>query len=122
MQRQFQYISCCCLSLHTIPPILWLSMFQYISCCCLSANILKKIIERMSFNTSHVVVYLYFSRIRLFFLTGFNTSHVVVYWTDTEIWEFIHSFQYISCCCLSQFYIFLRYSLPRFQYISCCCL
>ena len=74
--------------------------FQYISCCCLSGrkesvcNIRKVSIHLMllfikikrlfcsqilSFNTSHVVVYLIFYKLFSLCFCCFNTSHVVVY-------------------------------------------
>ena len=78
----------------------------------------------VSFNTSHVVVYLgqmYFSLVDFQFQyisccslswhglapyiypEGFNTSHVVVYHINFRFRRFPKSFQYISCCSLSHF-------------------
>ena len=76
-------------------------LFQYISCCSLSLRVYDKRLEQLSFNTSHVVVYLarllydfprqiMFQYISCCSLSGenmgknkssnrFNTSHVVVY-------------------------------------------
>ena len=56
--EKFQYISCCYLSGIPAESMRRWSQFQYISCCYLSSQepLLKD--SDMSFNTSHVVIYL----------------------------------------------------------------
>ena len=120
--KQFQYISCCSLSFYSsinkksgeqVSIHLMLQFiqhsdaqrnsklsFQYISCCSLSNYRMLVQKKNFSFNTSHVVVYLFlippylcFPNVSIhlmlqfirrttslfFFYLGFNTSHVVVY-------------------------------------------
>ena len=105
---------------------------------------MKILLDKINFNTSHVVVYPKASLMPAHSSLDFNTSHVVVYqwsFSSTEIpfcisihlmLQFIGKqvgqlkkktiFQYISCCSLSFFssQVFRRTFL--FQYISCCSL
>ena len=54
---------------------------------------------------------------------NFNTSHVVVYPSAlAQSKNPLESFQYISCCSLSQVAKLLDGKLHEFQYISCCSL
>ena len=75
----FQYISCCSLSETCGNESLYFVKFQYISCCSLSSFLLNRLSTLDSFNTSHVVVYLY--------------QHLLLLPA--------RQFQYISCCSLS---------------------
>ena len=98
---KFQYISCCSLSAglgiaDSVPD-----SFQYISCCSLSRLKFLLILTGISFNTSHVVVYLVTSRGSVTNLIRFNTSHVVVYLRVSSYAIASDRFQYISCCSLS---------------------
>ena len=142
-----------------------IQLFQYISCCSLSCawkkrkadsdvsiHLMLQFIQMyelfsiicMSFNTSHVVVYLIKFPVLHFILHSFNTSHVVVYRRSVLPFSLhkqvsIHlmlqfiglerkavlggkQFQYISCCSLSQTAENRRTDHNRFQYISCCSL
>ena len=53
--------------------------FQYISCCSLSQTYLRIALCFRRFNTSHVVVYLFYGHYFRKCINRFNTSHVVVY-------------------------------------------
>ena len=55
----------------------------------------------LSFNTSHVVVYLILILQCLILFHCFNTSHVVVYPIQPHSHTAEYQFQYISCCSLS---------------------
>ena len=76
---EFQYISCCYLSILCYSRANSIYTFQYISCCYLSDPENAKCDRFFSFNTSHVVIYP-----AIFF-----------------IFCFCLLFQYISCCYLS---------------------
>ena len=106
-----------------VPADTYRNQFQYISCCSLSIMNTYKVRGYYSFNTSHVVVYLTVFSGQLLMFWGFNTSHVVVYQTEDRplskqlevsihlMLQFIcqvdrdgvldSKFQYISCCSLS---------------------
>ena len=56
-ESEFQYISCCSLSIFSRRHMRRCSEFQYISCCSLSEVHRWENISSMNFNTSHVVVY-----------------------------------------------------------------
>ena len=57
---------------------------------------------RLSFNTSHVVIYRKLYNMGRKLHKGFNTSHVVIYPDLKEFCDAIDWFQYISCCYLSR--------------------
>ena len=139
---QFQYISCCYLSVFTVSVLNGEKLFQYISCCYLSATqeyrkIMASLFQYIS------CCYLSASRICICCQGRcFNTSHVVIYpngftqVTRSQWFQYISccylsyhgrksqyrrdKFQYISCCYLSQIKAVQKESLPLFQYISCC--
>ena len=75
--------------------------FQYISCCSLSILCVHCHFIYSRFNTSHVVVYLTELINISMFHSRFNTSHVVVYQDVSFEVDLSHLFQYISCCSLS---------------------
>ena len=94
--------------------------FQYISCYCLST--LRCVLCANLVISIHLML--------LFILMPcnccccrfyFNTSHVTVYLEFLCTFLCIHSFQYISCYCLSVNGVYYHHSLPEFQYISCYC-
>ena len=68
------------------------SWFQYISCYSLSVQGAAEMPWLISFNTSHVTLYLASFSDITFPNVGFNTSHVTLY-----------LFQYFTCKCLSGF-------------------
>ena len=97
--------------------------FQYISCCSLSASSAGMALNRLCFNTSHVVVYRGHSLYLCFDLFLFQ------YISCCSLSEGIQpnvptsqSFQYISCCSLSWTDFTFNPIPVRFQYISCCSL
>ena len=116
--------------------------FQYISCCSLSVNcvriafcndvsihlMLQFILERVGFNSYKAVsIHLMLQFINLLTATqknlqGFNTSHVVVYHNQICGLSLSCQFQYISCCSLSSFCNVCFRIVLWFQYISCCSL
>ena len=141
--EQFQYISCCSLSLLRTVDRARNWMFQYISCCSLS--------DAPPADTDVTLKFQYISCCSLSFTIYifpirnfcFNTSHVVVYRAGWFSRIDLAMFQYISCCSLSTFilkslsclqvsiHLMLQFiekwvtSLDkerRFQYISCCSL
>ena len=96
--------------------------FQYISCCCLSRARAVSKEKNSDFNTSHVVVYQRPLTEKEKLLSNFNTSHVVVYHCIEALCLMNDKFQYISCCCLSEWRDLSVTYIYGFQYISCCCL
>ena len=74
--------------------------FQYISCYCLSSYSRRPVRLACDFNTSHVTVY---PRTTHLPNSGyhFNTSHVTVYHMPSVHNCITITFQYISCYCLS---------------------
>ena len=76
----------------------------------------------ISFNTSHVVVYLTPISSTARSSLRFNTSHVVVYRGFDLVINHFLQFQYISCCSLSKKMEVSPYNKTEFQYISCCSL
>ena len=80
IKLEFQYISCCSLSVPIYATANIMNQFQYISCCSLSGKNIPECMAELGFNTSHVVVY--------------QELSVLLWGLDTE-------FQYISCCSLS---------------------
>ena len=79
MLNKFQYISCYSLSNKEIEHVSGEVMFQYISCYSLSWNKVFRLEENISFNTSHVTLYLHLAENYWILLSGFNTSHVTLY-------------------------------------------
>ena len=98
-----------------------IEQFQYISCCSLSYSHKLLCHTLRCFNTSHVVVYRWYTMEVGSDNKGFNTSHVVVYPNCASVPLVANMFQYISCCSLSP-YKGEVYQGKQFQYISCCSL
>ena len=94
-------------------------MFQYISCYSLSGQGKLAMFTVVSFNTSHVTLYLATPLLAKLEKTSFNTSHVTLYlMVDQHV--YVHfQFQYISCYSLSQNVTITDAFRVQFQYISC---
>ena len=77
-------------------------MFQYISCYSLSIPTWLRSLTEISFNTSHVTLYLMPLSFQIKYLKCFNTSHVTLYQCGYVLATTVHGFQYISCYSLSK--------------------
>ena len=101
ISRQFQYISCYCLSIMNSLECLTLPKFQYISCYCLSYSMTLHSPRYSNFNTSHVTVYPWRSNDQD--CTGRISIHLMLLFIDEFNAEAPekNGFQYISCYCLS---------------------
>ena len=97
-------------------------LFQYISCCSLSTSKRIRLVCRLNFNTSHVVVYpVFFIQISSL-LYDFNTSHVVVYPSSISTLNSLKFNFNTSHVVVYQDVVGLRAHAEIFQYISCCSL
>ena len=121
--NSFQYISCYSLSQSNHNPRINQKKFQYISCYSLSVQGAAEMPWLISFNTSHVTLYLQqmvadadevtFQYISCYSLSSsisarplitscFNTSHVTLYQKENPVLVNKLMFQYISCYSLSR--------------------
>ena len=100
ISRQFQYISCYCLSIMNSLECLTLPKFQYISCYCLSFPV-------QALHLRFVISI----HLMLLFIKPAACRRVTK-----------RTFQYISCYCLSFSHLFPVFPGFLFQYISCYCL
>ena len=101
-KAMFQYISCCSLSVCNTFSLPASNLFQYISCCSLS---MEEVIGNMLSGEFQYISCCSLSQVRnlIFFIRlSFNTSHVVVYpEKNAGLGIGCSKFQYISCCSLS---------------------
>ena len=101
LDNPFQYISCCCLSerghyIHRDCPVSIHLMLLFIGGRTMLTN------TDISFNTSHVVVYLYSWNIRTK-LDRVSIHLMLLFIENSDMYRTIKKqFQYISCCCLSR--------------------
>ena len=106
---EFQYISCCYLSLIIFSIYLIIGTFQYISCCYLSHVTSCSIDSYKSFNTSHVVIY---HKLDCSFYNLRKVSiHLMLLFIDIGgryNGSRSGGVQYISCCYLSKFGTLVR--------------
>ena len=99
---RFQYILCCCLTIAAGTTLISSGVFQYILCCCLTQDCSMCVSKTM---VSIHLMLLFNTLIDkvLAIIACFNTSYVVVSLGGWPSGIHTDLFQYILCCCLTQF-------------------